>query len=65
MTSIEFIKCSRAGCQQAATANIAWRNPKIHAVDRRKIWSACDEHKNFLVDYLSSRGFEPELKVIA
>lgn len=34
-----------------------WRNPRIHGVDRVKIWLACDEHRDYLRDYLDTRGF--------
>jgi hypothetical protein len=50
-------ECSRAGCRAEATWDIAWRNPRIHAEDRVKLWLACDEHREFLHDYLASRGF--------
>jgi hypothetical protein len=50
-------KCSRAGCGSAAVFLLDWRNPKIHGIERVKTWSACAEHREFLVDYLSSRGF--------
>ena len=50
-------KCSSAGCSSAATFLLDWRNPKIHGLERVKTWSACEEHREFLVDYLSSRGF--------
>ena len=50
-------QCSRAGCRATATSNIVWRNPKIHAEDRRKIWLACDEHQLFLFEFLTSRSF--------
>ena len=49
--------CSRAGCRSAATKQVVWRNPRIHAVDREKIWLACDEHVDFLRDYLAARDF--------
>lgn len=49
--------CSRAGCTQTASWRVNWRNPRIHAVDRVKIWAACDEHRGFLADYLRSRAF--------
>ncbi|WP_374193272.1 hypothetical protein [Curtobacterium sp. ISL-83] len=49
--------CSRAGCTATATWRINWRNPRIHAIDRVKIWAACDEHRDFLADYLRSRSF--------
>lgn len=49
--------CSRAGCRDAATWVIAWRNPRIHATDRRKEWVACDEHVGYLRDFLAARDF--------
>jgi len=49
--------CSRAGCSADATATVNWRNPKIHAPDRVKVWLACDEHKDYLRDYLEARDF--------
>ncbi|MBB5631950.1 hypothetical protein BKA04_000173 [Cryobacterium mesophilum] len=50
-------QCSRAGCRAAASWSVVWRNPRIHAEDRTKVWLACDEHRDFLLDYLTSRGF--------
>lgn len=49
--------CSRAGCGDPATWQIHWRNPKIHPEDRRKVWLACDEHIDFLRDFLAARSF--------
>ncbi len=49
--------CSRAGCRASAAWNVNWRNPRIHAADRVKIWLACDEHVDYLRDYLRSRDF--------
>jgi hypothetical protein len=49
--------CSRAGCLQAAQWKVNWRNPRIHPKERVKIWLACDEHRDYLRDYLSNRGF--------
>ncbi|UYO95686.1 hypothetical protein OED01_08640 [Microbacterium sp. M28] len=54
MTDLE---CSRAACRSTATHRIVWRNPRIHAADREKIWLACDEHVGFLSDYLRARDF--------
>ncbi|MGR0317783.1 hypothetical protein [Agromyces sp. ZXT2-3] len=34
-----------------------WRNPKIHSEDRVKTWLACDEHVDYLRDFLASRSF--------
>ena len=30
---------------------------RIHAPDRRKIWLACDEHRESLETFLGARGF--------
>ena len=49
--------CSRAGCRAPALWRIEWRNPKIHSPDRRKVWVACDEHRDYLRDYLAARDF--------
>ena len=53
----EHQRCSRAGCTAPATRNVNWRNPRIHAEDRVKVWLACDEHVDFLRDYLATRDF--------
>lgn len=50
-------RCSRAGCSLEADWTVNWRNPRIHAADRVKIWLACGEHLEFLRDYLVNRGF--------
>lgn len=49
--------CSRAGCTAPADWNVNWRNPRIHGPERVKVWLACAEHREFLQEYLSSRGF--------
>ncbi|WP_436408237.1 hypothetical protein [Agromyces zhanjiangensis] len=49
--------CSRAGCRESATWRIDWRNPKIHSEGRVKTWLACDEHVEYLRDFLASRSF--------
>ncbi|GAA4683426.1 hypothetical protein [Frondihabitans cladoniiphilus] len=50
-------QCSRAGCREDATQSIHWRNPKIHGIDRVKVWGACDEHVEFLSEFLRTRDF--------
>ncbi|WP_390178663.1 hypothetical protein [Microbacterium sp. MTN4-26] len=50
-------RCSRAGCHEAALWRIDWRNPRIHAADRRKTWVACDAHRAYLRDFLAAREF--------
>jgi hypothetical protein len=49
--------CSRAGCAEDAAWNVNWRNPRIHGADRVKVWLACDEHVEYLRDYLATRDF--------
>jgi len=49
--------CSRAGCSLPAAWNINWRNPRIHGPERVKIWLACDDHREYLHDYLDARDF--------
>ena len=50
-------RCSRAACGADATTRLVWRNPRIHDESRRKVWLACDEHAEFLRDYLATRDF--------
>lgn len=49
--------CSRAGCTADAKWNVNWRNPKIHGPERVKVWLACDEHREYLSEYLAARDF--------
>ncbi len=50
-------RCSRASCGQPAASRVNWRNPRIHGPERVKVWLACEEHREYLRDYLASRGF--------
>ncbi|MCM6760816.1 hypothetical protein NB037_00140 [Rathayibacter sp. ZW T2_19] len=54
--------CSRAGCTTTATWAVEWRNPRIHAEDRRKTWLACGEHLEFLREFLAAREFPLEVR---
>jgi hypothetical protein len=58
-------ECSRAGCRETAAWRIEWRNPRIHSTDRRKIWLACDEHVDFLREFLAAREFPLEVIAVA
>lgn len=49
--------CSAKGCQAVAVWQLQWNNPKLHTPDRRKVWLACDEHRQTLADFLGARGF--------
>lgn len=59
-TAPETPKCSRKGCRTDATTQLLWNNPKIHTVERRKIWLACDDHVAWLEDYLQGRSLWKE-----
>jgi len=50
-------RCSRAGCQAPAVWAVNWRNPRIHSIERVKVWLACDEHVGYLREYLATRDF--------
>lgn len=50
-------RCSRAGCAALASWNVNWRNPRIHVATRVKVWLACDDHVEFLREYLATRDF--------
>ncbi|WP_294179037.1 hypothetical protein [uncultured Schumannella sp.] len=51
------VRCSASGCTEAAQWRVNWRNPRIHAADRVKVWLACDAHRGTLDEYLTTRGF--------
>ncbi|MBF4163156.1 hypothetical protein [Nocardioides acrostichi] len=49
--------CSAKGCQAEAAHALVWNNPKVHTPERRKVWLACEEHREHLGSFLGSRGF--------
>ena len=53
----EIPLCSAKGCRAAARWGLRWNNPKIHTPERRKVWLACDEHRDSLSGFLDARGF--------
>jgi hypothetical protein len=53
--------CSAKGCKQPAVHELRWNNPKLHTPDRRKVWLACEEHRQSLADFLGARGFLKEV----
>jgi hypothetical protein len=57
-------QCSRAGCRASASWRIEWRNPRIHPEDRRKTWVACDEHVDYLRDFLAARDFPVQVDAL-
>lgn len=56
--------CSRAACTDKAVWALRWRNPKIHPVDRRKTWLACDAHLEVLRSFLTDRSFPLEVLTV-
>ena len=62
MIGADEFESSRAGCRNRATHQVVWRNPRIHAEDRRKVWLACDDHVGFLSEYLRAREIPVEVK---
>lgn len=57
MGALDSDLCSAKGCQDSGSWELQWNNPKIHTPDRRKIWLACETHKQSLSDFLGARGF--------
>jgi hypothetical protein len=53
----ELDLCSAKGCHAPGAWELRWNNPKIHTPDRRKVWLACDDHKQSLGEFLGARGF--------
>ena len=52
--------CSRKACRQDARWRLLWNNPRIHTPERRKTWLSCEEHRDWLEDYLRTRGLWKE-----
>lgn len=63
--ALDYPQCSREGCRAVATWRVEWRNPRIHALDRVKIWLACDEHVEYLREFLVARDFPVSVVSIA
>jgi len=56
----EELICSASGCRTTAEWKLLWNNPRIHEPERRKIWLACEEHKESLSEFLNHRSFLKE-----
>ncbi|MFP5310885.1 MAG: hypothetical protein ACLGH7_00500 [Actinomycetes bacterium] len=54
--------CSRKACRSQASWQLLWNNPKIHTPERRKTWLACTDHREWLEDYLQTRGLWKETR---
>lgn len=53
----EPARCSSKGCKAEGVWALRWNNPSIHTPERRKLWAACDAHREHLAGFLSARGF--------
>lgn len=56
-TPAEPLVCSSRGCREKARWELHWNNPRLHTPDRRKVWLACDEHRETLAEFLGARSF--------
>jgi hypothetical protein len=56
-SEVRTLRCSRSGCLREPTWDVQWRNPKIHAPERVKVWLACEEHRDYFEAYLGQKGF--------
>lgn len=56
------LRCSARDCALPALFDLQWNNPTIHAVDRRKHWLACADHRESLGAFLSARQFLRDVK---
>lgn len=52
----EPLICSGKGCRTPAAWALLWNNPKIHEPSRRKVWLACDDHRDHLETFLTARS---------
>ena len=59
-----LLQCSAKGCRAAAIYQLRWNNPQLHPVEVRKTWLACEEHREWLSDFLRARGFLREVGVL-
>ncbi|AKT51963.1 hypothetical protein [Arsenicicoccus sp. oral taxon 190] len=55
-------RCSAKGCHADGRWEIRWNNPSLHTPERRKVWLACDEHRQSLADFVALRGFLREVE---
>jgi hypothetical protein len=53
--------CSAKGCQAPAVHELRWNNPKLHTPERRKVWLACEQHRESLSGFLAARQFLREV----
>ena len=54
------LRCSSRGCRSDAVWALRWNNPRLHAPGRRKVWLACEDHREHLEQFLGARAFHRE-----
>jgi hypothetical protein len=64
-TADATVVCSAKGCRRPARWGLLWNNPRLHAAERRKVWLACEEHREHLSTFLSARSFLLEVVPVA
>lgn len=57
MSAGSDLVCSAKSCRVPASDAVIWRNPKLHAPGRRKVWVACPDHVDQLRTFVDLRGF--------
>lgn len=60
----DHVICSRSGCTRDARWLIRWHNPRIHTTPLAKTWTACDDHRDYLSGFLTSRSFPVEVEAM-
>jgi len=63
--TVDELVCSARGCRHEAAWGLLWNNPRLHTATRRKVWLACDEHREHLTQYLDVRGFLKDVVPVA
>lgn len=61
----DVARCSSKGCRADAVWALRWNNPRLHTPDRRKVWTACEEHREHLAGFLGARGFLRDVVPVA
>ena len=61
----EDLICSGRGCRDEATWGLLWNNPTLHTPERRKVWLACDAHREHLEHFLAARSFLRDVVPVA
>ena len=56
-TPTPALVCSAKGCRAVPEHAVVWRNPRLHTPERRKVWLACEEHRDHLRDFVQVPGF--------